>query len=162
MVKLRTEDGLPAKALEFAILTGARTSEVLGARWPEIDFQAATWTVPPERMKAGVEHRVPLTDRAIAILEHVRFLGGTMPFKMSNMAMDMLLRRMGQDDYTVHGFRSSFRDWVGEETDFPREIAEEALAHQFGSAVERAYRRRDALGKRRELMEAWDAYATSL
>ena len=107
------------------------------------------------------EHRVPLVQRAVDILEHVRFLGGAMPFKMSNMGMEQLLRRMDHDDYTVHGFRSSFRDWVGEETDFAREVAEAALAHQVGNAVERAYRRGDALEKRRALMEAWEAYATS-
>ena len=141
-------------------MTAARTSEVLKAEWSEFDFAAKLWTVPAKRMKAAEEHRVPLTDRAVEILEHVKFLDGDMPFKLSNMSMDMLLRRMDQDDYTVHGFRSSFRDWVGEETDFPREIAEAALAHQVGNAVERAYRRGDALEKRRGLMVAWEAFLT--
>lgn len=109
---------------------------------------------------ACAEHRVPLTSRSVAILEHVQFLGHGRPFPISNMAMEMLLRRMDQDDFTVHGFRSSFRDWAGEETEFPREIAEAALAHQVGNAVERAYRRGDALEKRRELMRAWEAYLT--
>lgn len=160
MVTLRKRPALSARALEFLILTAARTSEVLKAEWSEFDFAAKLWTVPAKRMKAAEEHRVPLTDRAVEILEHVKFLDGDMPFKLSNMSMDMLLRRMDQDDYTVHGFRSSFRDWVGEETDFPREIAEAALAHQVGNAVERAYRRGDALEKRRGLMVAWEAFLT--
>ena len=160
LTELRDRPAKSARALEFLILTAARTSEVLDAEWEEFDVAQKLWIVPGERMKMKREHRVPLTDRAIAILEHVRFLGGHMPFKMSNMGMDMLLRRMDHDDYTVHGFRSSFRDWVGEETEFPREIAEAALAHQIENAVERAYRRGDALNKRRELMEAWEAYIT--
>jgi integrase len=157
---LRTRPALSARALEFLILTAARTSEVIKADWGEFNLKERLWIVPAERMKAKVEHRVPLVQRAVDILEHVRFMGGDMPFKMSNMGMDMLLRRMGQDDYTVHGFRSSFRDWVGEETDFPREVAEAALAHQVGNEVERAYRRGDALDKRRKLMEAWAEYLT--
>lgn len=158
MVALRKRPALSARGLEFLILTAARTSEVLKAEWTEFDLAAKVWTIPAKRMKAAAEHRVPLTDRAVVILEHVKFLAGEMPFKQSNMSMDMLLRRMGQDDFTVHGFRSSFRDWVGEETDFPREVAEAALAHQVGSEVERAYRRGDALKKRRKLMEAWEAF----
>lgn len=158
MVALRKRQALSARALEFLILTAARTSEVLKAEWTEFDFTAKVWTIPAKRMKAAVEHRVPLTDRAVEILDHVKFLAGEMPFKQSNMSMDMLLRRMGQDHFTVHGFRSSFRDWVGEETDFPREIAEAALAHQVGTEVERAYRRGDALKKRRKLMQAWEAF----
>ena len=160
MIKLRTRPALSARALEFLILTAARTSEVIKAEWAEFDLAAKLWTIPARRMKAETEHRVPLTDRAIEILEHVKFLSNAMPFKLSNMGMDMLLRRMDEDDYTVHGFRSSFRDWVGEETAFPREIAEAALAHQVGNAVERAYRRGDALEKRRELMVAWETYLT--
>ncbi len=158
MKELRARPALSARALEFLILTAARTSEVIKANLSEFDLDAKVWTVPAARMKGGAEHRVPLTARAIEILEHVKFMGGDQPFKMSNMAMEVLLRRMDRDDYTVHGFRSSFRDWVGEETEFPREVAEAALAHQIGNAVERAYRRGDALAKRRELMEAWEAY----
>ena len=158
MKELRTRPALAARALEFLILTAARTSEVIRATWKEFDLGEMLWTVPAVRMKAGNEHRVPLTARAVEILEHVKFMGGEKPFAMSNMAMENLLRRMDRDDFTVHGFRSSFRDWVGEETDIPREIAEAALAHQVGNAVERAYRRGDALKKRRELMEAWKAY----
>lgn len=158
--RLSCSTATSARALEFLILTAARTSEVMRATWSEFDLEASLWTVPASRMKAGVIHRVPLAPRALAILVHMKFLGGDGPFSMSNMAMDMLLRRMDCDDYTVHGFRSSFRDWVGEETDFPREIAEAALAHQVGSAVERAYRRGDALEKRRTLMLAWADYVT--
>ncbi len=157
---LRTRPALSARALEFLILTAARTSEVIKADWNEFDLKEQLWIVPADRMEAKSEHRVPLVQRAVDILEHVRFLGGEMPLKMSNMSMDMLLRRMGQDDYTVHGFRSSFRDWVGEETEFPREVAEAAFAHQVGNEVERAYRRGDALDKRRKLMEAWAAFLT--
>lgn len=160
IVDLRRRPALSARALEFTILTAARTSEVLKATWDEFDLEKKLWTVPAKRMKMEVDHRVPLVDRAVALLEHAKFMGGKGPFIASNMAMDMLLRRMDQNDYTVHGFRSSFRDWVGEETDFPREIAEAALAHQVGNEVERAYRRGDALKKRRELMEAWAAYVT--
>lgn len=156
--ELRSRPAMAARALEFLILTAARTSEVIKATWDEFDLNERIWIVPAKRMKACNEHRVPLTPRAIEILEHVRFRGGEKPFGMSNMAMENLLRRMDRDDFTVHGFRSSFRDWVGEETDFAREIAEAALAHQVGNAVERAYRRGDALSKRRDLMEAWKAY----
>lgn len=158
--ELKARPALSARALELVILTAARTSEVVKAEWSEFDLAAKLWTIPAERMKACAEHRVPLTERSIAILEHVKFLGKDRPFPISNMAMEMLLRRMDQDDYTVHGFRSSFRDWVGEETEFPREVAEAALAHQVGNAVERAYRRGDALDKRRELMMAWEKFVT--
>ena len=158
IVTLRKRPALSARALEFLILTAARTSEVLKAEWTEFDLTTKVWTIPAKRMKAAAEHRVPLTDRAIEILDHVKFLARDMPFKQSNMSMDMLLRRMGQDDYTVHGFRSSFRDWVGEETEFPREVAEAALAHQIGNKVEQSYRRGDALEKRRKLMKAWETF----
>jgi integrase len=165
VAKLRKRDAVAALALEFAILTAARSGEVLGARWREIDFDAMIWTIPPERMKAAREHRVPLSKRAVAILnnlnkartgEHV-FPGSLGGRPLSAMAMDMLLRRMGQD-VTVHGFRSSFRDWAGNETHFPRELPEHALAHVLGDKAEQAYRRSDALEKRRALMEAWAAY----
>ncbi len=157
-----------ARALEFLIFTAARTSEVLGMKWREVDLDAALWTVPGARMKMGVEHRVPLSEPALVVLRSMAVFGtdpedyvfpsrkpGT---QLSNMSMEMLLRRMDCDDVTVHGFRSSFRDWAGEETDFPREIAEAALAHQVGNEVERAYRRGDALAKRRALMEEWAGY----
>ena len=168
---LRKREAVAALALEFLILTAARSGEVLGARWQEIDIKAKVWTVPADRMKAGREHRVPLSDRAVALLNTVRPLtdgaeacrlpifpahGSTNP--LSSMALAMLLRRM-KADCTVHGFRSSFRDWAGEATNFPRELAEASLAHTVGDATERAYRRGDALERRRKLMEAWAGYA---
>ena len=161
---LRTRDAVAARALEFLILTAARTGEVLGAQWSEVDLDRALWWLAPGRMKAGREHRVPLSTRATAILQEMQAVrveatddvfigrGGK---RLSGMAMEMLLRRMNAKSITVHGFRSSFRDWVAEETNFPREIAEAALAHVVGDATERAYRRGDALERRRELMEAW-------
>jgi len=167
IAKLQARDAVGARALEFLILTAARSGEVLGAKWAEIDLAEKIWTVPASRMKAGREHRVPLSDRAIAILSEVASLGDepngyVFPSAkrgqpLSMMAMHMLLRRM-KDDVTVHGFRSSFRDWCGEISSFPREVAEAALAHVVGDATERAYRRGDALEKRRSLMEAWAQY----
>ena len=166
MVSLQKRDAVTALALEFVILTAARSGEALGARWAEIDFQNAIWTVPAARMKAGRTHRVPLSRRALVIIKklHAARTGefifpGQRPDKpLSGMAMEMILRRMKADGATVHGFRSSFRDWCGEVSTFPREVAEAALAHVAGDATERAYRRGDALEKRRELMEAWGAY----
>lgn len=155
---LHSRQALSALAMELLILTAARSGEIRHAEWSEFDLEEKLWTVPASRMKAQREHRVPLVDRAVAILKHVQFLGKPKPFEMSSNAFDNLLARMQVTDYTTHGFRSSFRDWVGEETEFPREIAEAALAHQVGDEVERAYRRGDALNKRRELMEAWAAY----
>ncbi|MDP9412725.1 MAG: tyrosine-type recombinase/integrase [Pseudomonadota bacterium] len=164
MQNLCRRPAVAARALEFTILTAARTSEVLHARWSEIDLDAALWSVPAERMKAGKEHRVPLSAAAIALLKGMS-RGGELVFPssdakkpLSNMAMEALLRRMQLKPYTVHGFRSSFRDWCGEMTEFPREIAEQALAHTIGNAVERAYRRGDALEKRRELMNCWATF----
>jgi integrase len=159
---LRTVEGVSARALEFTILTAARSGEVLGARWPEIDLEAKVWTVPAVRMKAGREHRVPLSPRAVAIIAAMAetrvsdfvFPGARRDRPLSVMAMAMLLRQHGPG-FTVHGFRSAFRDWCGERTHFPRELAEAALAHVVGDATERAYRRGDALDKRRELMDAW-------
>lgn len=141
-------EGLAALALEFLILTAARTGEVLGARWPEMDEQSRAWIIPAERMKAKREHRVPLNSRAMAILEKVRlirrsdfvFPGEKRDSSLSNMALLALLRRMKRDDITAHGFRSTFRDWAAERTAFPREVAEMALAHAIGSDVEAACR----------------------
>lgn len=156
-----------ARALEFLIHTAARTSEVINMTWREIDFHTRIWTVPGERMKAGIEHKVPLSDAALTVLGAMAVIGKkpdapVFPSRtgkaLSNMSMEMLLRRMGCEDATVHGFRSSFRDWAGDETDYPRDIVEHALAHQVGNAVERAYRRGTALEKRRELMEAWSTF----
>ena len=166
MGELRERQAPAARALEFCILTTARSGEVLGCRWPEIDFEKKVWTVPPSRMKAGREHRVPLSGRAVAILRELQktsagpfvFPGQSRNRPLSNMAMDMVLRRMKQDAATVHGFRSSFRDWAGNVSSFPREITETALAHVIGDKAEQAYRRSDALEKRRKLMEAWAAY----
>jgi integrase len=160
---LRERKAIAALALEFAILTAARSGEVLGARWAEIDLDAKVWTIPAVRMKAGREHRVPLSGRATAILETLAaartgdfvFPAQKAGKSLSGKAMEMVLRRMKVDGVTVHGFRSAFRDWCGETTSFPREIAEAALAHVAGDATERAYRRGDALEKRRKLMEAW-------
>jgi integrase len=163
MVELRQQDGVAARALEFAILTAARTGEVIGGRWDEIDFAERLWTVPAERMKAGKEHRVPLSDAAMTILQTLRdtregdfiFPGNWAGRPISNMAMLMLLRRMGRSDLTAHGFRSSFRDWAAECTTFPAEVAEMALAHVVGDKVEAAYRRGDLFQKRRAIMDAW-------
>ena len=132
----------------------ARTGEVIGARWSEFDFGAKMWLVPAERMKAGREHRVALSDAAIAILSGIDRKGDRV-FLISNMAMLMLLRRIGRTDLTVHGFRSTFADWVSEQTGFPSEVREMALAHQVGDKVEAAYRRGDLFAKRRQLAEAW-------
>jgi integrase len=164
MADLRVRTGLAASALEFTTLTATRTSEALQATWAEFDLDAAIWTIPAQRMKVGKDHRVPLSDAAVALLRKLETEGdhvfpGLKPGRpLSNMAMEMVLRRMGVDQFTVHGFRSSFRDWCGEMTDFPREIAEQALAHSIGSEVERAYRRGDALEKRRQLMQAWGSF----
>lgn len=168
LVELRKRPALAARALEFTILTAARSGETFGARWSEIDRKEWIWTVPAERMKAGREHRVPLSPPARALLERLAEAGATLPDAyvfpgnkkdrpLSVMAMEMLLRRMNSP-VTVHGFRSAFRDWCYEETDFVREIAEAALAHVVGDETERAYRRGDALKKRRALMEAWATF----
>jgi integrase len=168
MAELRKREGTAAKALEFTILTGARTGEVTGARWAEIDLAVKVWTVPADRMKAKREHRVPLTDVAMRILAAVPreakndfiFIGPRVA-GLSNMSMDAVLRRMAyKDRATTHGFRSTFRDWAAEMTSFPSEIAEAALAHTVGNEIERAYRRGDVLFKRRKLMEAWAIYCS--
>ena len=165
MGKLREAEGLAASALEFTILTAARSGETYGAQWDEFDLDAKVWTVPAERMKAGRVHRIPLSDRALEILAPLKaarvsdyvFPGMRSGKPLSVMAMEMVLRRMNLD-VTVHGFRSTFRDWCGEETSFPREVAEAALAHVIGNKVEQAYRRGDALEKRRALMAAWASF----
>ena len=157
---------LAALALEFTILTAARSGEALGARWSEIEFDEKLWTVPAARMKGSREHRVPLSNRALAALAQARklqtndyvFPGQKRGRPLSGMSMEMLLRRMKAEGVTVHGFRSSFRDWAGDKTSFPREVAEAALAHAIGDETEAAYRRSDALAKRRKLMDAWAAY----
>jgi integrase len=166
MTQLRRQQGVAALALVFAILTAARTGEVIGARWSEVNFDDRLWTVPAERMKAGKEQRVPLSDAALAILERMSkirqgdliFPGSRTRRPISNMAMAMTLRRMGRSDLTVHGFRSTFRDWAAENTDFPSEVAEMALAHIVSDRVEAAYRRGDLFHKRRQLMDEWSLF----
>ncbi len=163
MAELRERTSIAARALEFLILTAARTNEALGATWDEIDLHTKKWTIPAQRMKGGREHRVPLCPRAVHIVKEMAEIRlneyvfpGIKPGRgLSHMTMLMMLRRMGYADCTIHGFRSTFRDWAAECTTVPREIAEAALAHVTGSAVERAYRRGDALEKRRVLMEQW-------
>jgi integrase len=165
LAELRRREGNAARALEFTILTAARSGEALGARWDEIDLRARLWTVPAARMKAEREHRVPLSTAALAVLERMErvresdfVFPGTQRAVLSDMSMLAVLKRMGRDDLTVHGFRSSFRDWGAERTNFPNEMLEMALAHAVGDKVEAAYRRGDMFDKRRKLMDAWAAY----
>lgn len=166
VARLRTREAMSAKAMEFTILTTSRSDETYGGRWPEVDFDKAIWIVPPERMKRSRQHRVPLSGRALEILRELHevrvsdfiFPGQKKDEPLSSSAMDALLERMKEDQYTVHGFRSSFRDWAGDETSFPREVAEAALAHKVGDETEQAYRRSDALEKRRKLLQAWADY----
>lgn len=164
---LREREAATARALELLILTAARSGEIRGMTWGEVDLTGALWTVPKERMKAKRPHRAPLCGRAVEILAALRppepdDASLVFPNSRGNMLSDMafaaLLRRSGNADITAHGFRSSFRDWAADETDHAREVIEEALAHLVGDATERAYRRGDALGKRRALMDDWGAY----
>jgi integrase len=169
MTELCEREGIAARALEFLVLTAARTGEVIGARWEEFDLNERVWTIPAARMKAGKEHRVPLSDRAVAIARELQkmrlgnfvFPGQRAGKPLSNMAMLKLLDRMGRDDLTTHGFRSTFRDWAAEQTNFPREVAEMALAHTIADRVEAAYRRGDLFERRRELMDGWERYCLS-
>ncbi len=166
---LRKQEGIAARALEFTILTAARTGEVIGATPSEFDLDAALWTIPAGRMKAEKEHRVPLSPRAVEIIREIGkthkgafvFPGGKEGKPLSNMAMLELLKRMGRDDLTVHGFRSSFRDWASERTNYPREVCEMALAHSVSDQVEAAYRRGDLFEKRRRLMAEWARHCDS-
>ena len=166
VAQLKEREAATALCLRFIILTAVRSSEARGARWDEIDLQAKVWTIPAERMKAGKSHRVPLSAEAVAILKPLHetrrgplvFPGQTSKKPLSETAFRALFRRCDVSNVTIHGFRSAFRDWCGEATNFPREIAEQALAHTVGNAVEQAYRRGDALEKRRKLMEAWAMY----
>lgn len=163
MVELRKREALAARALEFAILTAGRTGEVLGARWSEI--QDKVWIIPPERMKAAQEHRVPLSERALELLRDLprenEFLFPSGGNPLSNMAMLSVLRRMERGDLTAHGFRSTFRDWVAERTNYQREVAEAALAHTIENRVEAAYRRGDLFEKRARLMGEWATFCNS-
>jgi integrase len=163
MVSLRSQEGIAARALEFLILTAARTGEIIGARWDEVDLDERVWVIPEARMKAGREHRVPLSGPALAILKKMNevresdfvFRGGRKGKPLSNMAALAVLKRMGRNDLTAHGFRSTFRDWAAERTNFSRDVVEMALAHTIENKVEAAYRRGDLAQKRRQLMEAW-------
>jgi integrase len=166
MTELRKRDGVSARAIEFAILTACRSGEVRGARWSEIDLNAKLWTIPAERMKAGKEHRVPLSTSAVALLSAIEHRGGfVFPGRdkdtlLSDMSLTSVLRRMGRTDITIHGFRSTFRDWCSEygKNAFAREVCEHALAHGLPDKVEAAYRRGDLLEKRVVLMQAWADY----
>ncbi len=164
MSALRKQEGSAARALEFAILTAARSGEVRFATWPEIDFGSRTWTVPAERMKGGREHRVPLSPAAIALLESTSLVDGSEVIfqaprggALSDMALVAVCRRMNAG-CVPHGFRSTFRDWCAERTNVAREVAEMALAHSVGNEVEAAYRRGDLFDKRRHLMDEWAAF----
>jgi integrase len=167
--ELREQEGVAARALEFTILTAARTGETIGATWDEVNALVEQWSIPAERMKAGKEHRVPLSAPALAILRDAEgnrpfvgsdyvFAGGKPGKPLSNMAMIEVLRRMTRADITVHGFRSTFRDWAAERTSFPSEVVEMALAHAVGDKVEAAYRRGDLFEKRRRLMSEWATF----
>lgn len=166
VAELATRDGVGARALEFLILTAARTGEVIGARWEEIDLDNAIWTIPAGRMKGNKEHRVPLSERAVELLRGLAkergnpflFIGPRAGAGLSSMAMNAVLQRMSRTDITVHGFRSSFRDWAAERTAYPNHVVELALAHAVGNVVERAYLRADLLDQRRRLMADWAAY----
>ena len=160
---MRAQEGTAARALEFTILTAARTQEVIGARPQEIDAEKGLWTIPAGRMKAGKEHRVPLSPQALRLLKSQAssafvFCGMKEGAPLSNMAMLELLRRMERDDLTVHGFRSTFRDWAAECTAYPGEVCEMALAHAISDKAEAAYRRGDLFEKRRRLMADWAKY----
>jgi integrase len=167
MNALRRQPGTAADALQFLILTAARTGEVIGATWNEIDLAENVWTIPVERIKGGKEHRVHLSSSAMTILDGLRnddenpgyiFEGGKPGRPLSNMALLAVLKRMKRADLTAHGFRSTFRDWAAECTNYPREVAEMALAHVIGNKVEAAYRRGDLFDKRRQLMDDWNDF----
>ena len=174
LANLRTREAIAARGLEFLILTAARTGEVIGARWNEVDLLDKTWTVPATRMKAHREHRVPLTPRALAILQEMKAArhgdagGDTFVFPghkpeagLSNTAFLMLMRRMGRDDLTAHGFRATFKTWASERTSAQNEIVEASLAHTIGSKVEQAYQRGDMFEKRRRLMQQWATFCAT-
>jgi integrase len=168
VAQLRTLDGVPPRAFEFLMLTATRSAETLGATWNEIDLDKAVWTVPGHRMKAGKEHKVPLSARCIEILREMEglqtgpmsmvFPGSGRQGRLAPQTFRLLLQRFGHAAVTVHGFRSCFRDWSGDCTNFPREICEAALAHSIGNQTEKSYRRGDALERRRKLMAAWSSY----
>jgi integrase len=164
---LRARDGVAARALEFLILTAARSGEVRLAQWDEVDLEAAVWTIPAGRMKAGREHRVPLSAQALALLAGMPRLGGHIfpgsryDRPLSDMSLTAVLRRIDRGDITVHGFRSTFRMWAAEATSFPREVCEQALAHSLPDKVEAAYQRSDLFVKRVDLMRQWADYCST-
>jgi integrase len=166
MAELRQQEGIPARALEFAILTAARSGEAMGARWSELNRTGRVWAIPGERMKTGKEHRIPLSDRALAIIEEMAairhndfvFPGARGNRSLSNVSFYRQLHLMQRPDLTTHGFRSTFRDWAAERTAFPAEVAEMALAHTVSDKVEAAYRRGTMFEKRRQLADAWAKY----
>jgi integrase len=168
MVDLRSREGVAERALEFAILTAARSGEVLGARWDEIDFTAKIWAIPANRMKSGREHRIPLSSDAIALLKALPraagnpyvFIGARRDQGLGAISLFTVLQNMNRGDITVHGFRSTFRDWAAERTSYPREVAEMALAHAVGNQVEAAYRRGDLFDKRTNLMTEWAKFCS--
>lgn len=170
MADLQKQEGIAALAFQFLILTAARTSEVIGARWDEIDMDKALWTIPVGRTKAGKEHRVPLSAPALAIVRRMAevregdlvFSGGRRGKALSSNAILALLKRMKRTDLTAHGFRSTFRDWCAEQTNYPRDVAEMALAHAIGDKVEAAYRRGDLFEKRPRLMKDWAAFCGAI
>jgi integrase len=173
MLRLKEQAGMGARALRFAILTAARSGEVRGARWSEVEMSAATWVVPAKRMKAGREHRIPLSEPTLDVLREMAqarlsndsaalvFPGRDAGRPLSDMSLTAVLRRMGRGELTAHGFRSSFRDWAAETTAYPTELVEMALAHAVGNKVEAAYRRGDLFDKRRRLMDDWSAYCST-
>jgi integrase len=169
MSLLQASPGTAARALEFLVLTAARTGEVLGAAWSEIDFEQRTWTIPAARIKTHKEHRVPLSDRAMKPLGDLPreegnpfvFIGTQQRRGLSHFSLTRVLERLGRTAITVHGFRSCFRTWASERTSYPREVAEQALAHNVGSAIERAYARTTLFDHRRRLMSDWAAYGYS-
>jgi integrase len=168
LLALGAREGIAAVALRFLILTATRTSEALGARWAEIDLDVAIWMISASRMKAGREHRIPLSGEAVALLKDLPrvgdyvFPGQRLREPLSNMALLQVLRRMERSDLTAHGFRSSFRDWAAERTNHPREIIEASLAHTIGSKVEAAYLRSDLIEKRRVLMADWGHWCSGV
>ena len=170
MVDLRAQSGTAARAFEFLILTASRTSEAIGARWDELDLDKSLWIIPAERIKAGKEHRVPLSPPAIVIIKQLArtkesefvFPGGKKGKALSTNALLALLKRMKRDDLTGHGFRSTFRDWAAESTNYPRDVAEMALAHTIGDKVEAAYRRGDLMEKRKRMMDEWAKFCSTV
>jgi integrase len=165
ITELRARDSISARALELTILTASRTAEILGARWEEIDLNAKVWRIPAARMKAGREHTIPLSSQSLALLQTLKrdssgllFPGTIAGQPINHDAMRWLLKEMDGGKLTVHGFRSTFRDWAGDRTNYPRDVIEHALAHRLPDRVEAAYRRTTALEKRRKLMEAWAQY----